>query len=136
MSKKKVTFRGYSIEELQAKAMDELVGVMPARARRSLKRGFTEMQKKLLIRIRATRKDLDAGKKVKPLRTQCRDMIILPEMVGMDFEVYGGKEFARVLIGPDMIGQYLGEFALTRKPVKHGAPGIGATRSSLFVPVK
>lgn len=136
MAKKKFTYKGFTVEELQAKSMDELVNIMPARIRRSMKRGFSEMQKKLITRIRAARKALDEGKKVKPLRTQCRDMPILPEMVGMDFEVYNGKEFLRVSVTGEMIGQYLGEFALNRKPVKHSAPGIGATRSSLFVPVK
>lgn len=136
MAKKKVTYRGLELEELQAKSMDELVKILPARARRSLKRGFSEMQKKLLARVKEARKELDAGKKIKPIRTQCRDMIILPEMVGMEFMVYNGKEFLPVHIDIEMIGQYLGEFALNRKPVKHSAPGIGATRSSLFVPVK
>jgi small subunit ribosomal protein S19 len=35
-----------------------------------------------------------------------------------------------------MIGHYLGEFAITNKPVKHGTPGIGASRSSMYVPLK
>ena len=136
MAKKKITYRGFEIEELQAKSMDELVNLMPSRIRRSLKRGFSEMQKKLLATIRERRKEMDAGNKAKPVRTMCRDMPILPEMVGMDFEIYNGKEFLRVNITIEMIGQYLGEFSLNRKPVKHSAPGVGATRSSLFVPVK
>ncbi len=136
MAKKKVTYRGLEIEELQAKSMDELVKIMPARTRRSLKRGFSEIQKKLLAKVKEARKDLDAGKKIKPIRTECRDMPILPDMVGMEFEVYNGKEFLKFLIEIEMLGQYLGEFSLNRKPVKHSAPGIGATRSSLFVPVK
>ncbi|MBN2250561.1 MAG: 30S ribosomal protein S19 [Candidatus Altiarchaeota archaeon] len=136
MAKKKFTYKGHSLEELQAKSMDELVDILPARMRRSLKRGFTETQKKLIADIRKTRKELDEGKKAKPVRTQCRDMPILPEMIGMDFEVYNGKEFQKVTLQPEMIGQYLGEFTLSRKPVKHSAPGVGATRSSLFVPVK
>jgi small subunit ribosomal protein S19 len=95
MAKKKITYRGLEIEELQAKSMDELVKIMPSRARRSLKRGFSEIQKKLLARVKDVRKDLDAGKKVKPIRTECRDMLVLPDMVGMEFEIYNGKEFLR-----------------------------------------
>jgi small subunit ribosomal protein S19 len=136
MAKKKVAYRGLEIEELQAKSMDELVKIMPSRARRSLKRGFSEIQKKLLARVKDARKELDVGKKIKPIRTECRDMIVLPDMVGMEFSVYNGKEFLTFMVEIEMIGQYLGEFALNRKPVKHSAPGIGATRSSLFVPVK
>ena len=136
MAKKKIAYRGLEIEELQAKSMEELVKIMPSRSRRSLKRGFSEIQKKLLGRVKQVRKDMDAGKKVKPIRTECRDMIVLPDMVGMEFEIYNGKEFLKILIDIEMLGQYLGEFSLSRKPVKHSAPGIGATRSSLFVPVK
>ena len=41
-----------------------------------------------------------------------------------------------VEVQPDMLGHYLGEFALTRKSVKHTGPGVGATRSSKFLPLK
>lgn len=41
-----------------------------------------------------------------------------------------------VLLQPEMIGHYLGEFSITYKPVKHGRPGIGATHSSRFIPLK
>lgn len=41
-----------------------------------------------------------------------------------------------VLFQPEMIGHYLGEFSITYKPVKHGRPGIGATHSSRFIPLK
>ena len=37
---------------------------------------------------------------------------------------------------PEMIGHYLGEFSISYKPVKHGRPGIGATHSSRFIPLK
>lgn len=36
----------------------------------------------------------------------------------------------------EMTGHYLGEFSITYKPVKHGRPGIGATHSSRFIPLK
>lgn len=136
MAKKKFMYRGYGIEELQAMSMDELVNIMPSRIRRSLQRGFTEMQKKLITRIRKTRKNMQEGKQIKPIKTQCRDMPILPEMIGLEFEIYNGKEFIRMEIKPEMLGQYLGEFSMGRRQVKHNAPGVGATRSSLFVPIK
>jgi small subunit ribosomal protein S19 len=63
-------------------------------------------------------------------------MIILPEMVGVTILIHNGKEFTPVEITPQMIGHYLGEFAITNKPVKHGSPGIGASRSSMYVPLK
>jgi len=40
------------------------------------------------------------------------------------------------LFQPEMIGHYLAEFSITYKPVKHGRPGIGATHSSRFIPLK
>lgn len=70
------------------------------------------------------------------VRTHLRDMIILPSMVGRTVKIHNGKEFISVEIQPDMIGHYLGEFALTRKEVKHGSAGLGATRSSKFIPLK
>lgn len=42
----------------------------------------------------------------------------------------------QVEIKPDMIGGYLAEYSISYKPVKHGKPGIGATHSSRFIPLK
>jgi small subunit ribosomal protein S19 len=50
--------------------------------------------------------------------------------------VHNGKEFSTVEIKPEMIGHALGEFALTRKIVAHSGLGVGATRSSKFMPLK
>ncbi len=63
-------------------------------------------------------------------------MIILPEMIGIDLEIHNGKKFSMVTVQPEMIGHYIGEYALTRNVVKHGSAGVGATRSSKFVPLK
>ncbi|MCD6559713.1 MAG: 30S ribosomal protein S19 [Palaeococcus sp.] len=130
--KKEFVYRGYKLEELLNMPLDKVATLFPSRARRSLKRGFTQDQKKLIRKIRLAKK----GKYKKPIRTHSRDMIILPEMVGMTIHVHNGKEFVPIEIKPEMIGHYLGEFALTRKVVQHGSPGVGATRSSMFVAVK
>ena len=127
MAKKEFTYKGKSVDELKNMSLNELMGLMPARQRRSLKRGFTEQQKILLKEIRSN------GSNIK---THCRDMIILPEMIGRTIKVHQGKEFLPVIVEPDMIGHYLGEFTLTRKKVAHSAPGIGATRSSASLSVK
>ena len=116
---KKVTYKGYTIEELRAMSMDELINVVPSRIRRVLIRGFTEAQKRLVARIRKANSALEKGEKPKPIRTHCRDMPILPEMVGLEFEIYNGKEFKRIEIKPEMLGHYLGEFSMTRGQVKH-----------------
>ncbi len=57
-------------------------------------------------------------------------------MVGVTINVFSGKEFTPVTITAEMIGHYVGEFVITNKRVTHGAPGVGASRSSLYVPLK
>lgn len=119
-------YRGKTVEEMQKLNMDEFAELLPARKRRSIKRGLTHAQKKLLKKLR---KDNRA-------RTHARDMIILPEMVGKEVDVYDGDNYVTVEIEAPMVGHYLGEFATTRKEVSHSAPGLGATRSSKHVPLK
>ena len=60
----------------------------------------------------------------------------LPYMVDVTVDVFSGKEFVPVVIKTEMIGHYLGEYVITNKKVSHGAPGVGASRSSLYVPLK
>ena len=132
---KEFTYKGYTLEELQKMPMDEFIKLLPARQRRSLLRGLTDAQRILLEKVRKAKAAMREGKKV-VIKTHVRDMIILPEMVGLTIHVYNGKEFVPVEIKPEMIGHYLGEFAITCKPVKHGAPGIGASRSSMYIPLK
>ncbi|MFH0859919.1 MAG: 30S ribosomal protein S19 [Candidatus Altiarchaeota archaeon] len=136
MAKKEFNYRGYNLNALQSMSMDELVKVLPSRVRRTLKRGLDDREKKLLLDVKEQRKLLSENKNPKPIRTHCRSIPVLPEMVGLKIAIYNGKEFVAVDITPEMIGQFLGEFAMSRKPVRHGAPGVGATRSSLFVPIR
>jgi small subunit ribosomal protein S19 len=124
------TYKGKTIEELQAMSLEEFMKILPARKRRSMKRGFSPVQKKLLEKIRRY-KNSD-----KLIRTKTRDMIILPEMVGVKLGIYNGQEFKPVNITAEMVGHVLGEFSLSRKKVQHGSPGFGATRASKFVPLK
>jgi small subunit ribosomal protein S19 len=127
MARKEFNYRGKTLEELQAMSINELADYLPSRARRCIKKGFTEQQKIFLRNLRAGSKNLE---------THCRNMIVLPEMVSKQIKIHNGKEFQIVEIQPEMIGHYLGEFAVTRKRVSHSAPGIGATRSSANVSVK
>ncbi len=127
MAKKEFTYRGKTLDELKTLSLNEIALLMPARQRRSLKRGLTEQQKILLKRIKKNENNIE---------THCRGMVILPEMVGKTIMVHNGKEFRPVIIIEEMIGHYLGEFVLTRNRVEHSAPGIGATRSSAALSVK
>jgi len=132
---KKFRYRGKTLEELLNMPMDEFIELLPARQRRSLKRGLTKAQVKLLAKIRKVRQKKLTGKKA-VIKTHVRDMIILPEMVGLTIAVYNGREFIPVRIVPEMIGHYLGEFSPTTKRVQHGEPGLKATRSSMYVSLK
>ena len=127
------TYRGYTLDELQEMDVEEVAELLPARKRRSIVRGLSGEHQKLLEKARNADEEETANS---PIRTHLRDMPILPEFVGLTFAVYDGQEFGRVRIQPEMIGHYLGEFQLTRKSVTHGQAGIGATRSSKFVPLK
>jgi len=132
---KEFAYRGHTIDELQSMSMDEFIRLLPSRQRRSLQRGLTPEQRILLENIRRARKTTKEGQKT-VVKTHARDMTILPEMVDITVLVHNGKEFTAVEITPEMIGHYLGEFAITNKPVKHGSPGIGASKSSMYVPLK
>jgi len=129
MAIKQFTYRGKTLEELQKMNFNEFVELLPSRQRRSLKRGFTDAQKKLLEKIKKAKQ----GIKKKPVRTHCRNMIILPDMVGMNIYVYNGKTVESIIILEEMIGHFFGELADSRKRVQHSSPGVGATRSSASV---
>jgi small subunit ribosomal protein S19 len=124
---KEFMFRGKKLDEIKQMTVQDFMVLVPSRERRKIKRGFTEQEKIFLANLRAGEKDP---------KTQCRDMIILPEMLGRLIKVYNGKEFMPVAIEPEMLGHRLGEFAQTRRKVAHSAPGIGATRSSASLSVR
>lgn len=132
---KEFMYRGHTLSSLQAMSMDEFINLLPSRQRRSLQRGLTPEQRILLGKIREAREAAKKGESI-TIKTHVRDLVILPEMIGVKILVHNGKEFFPVEIKPEMIGHYLGEFAITNKPVKHGTPGIGASRSSMYVPLK
>jgi len=126
------TYRGKTLEELQKMTLQEFSGLVTSRIRRRIARGFSPTEKKFVADVLKAAK---AGDKT-PIRSHCRDVIITPQMVGALVALHNGKEYVNFEITQAQIGHYLGEFALTRKRVQHGAPGIGATKSSLFVPLK
>jgi len=119
-------YRGYTLAKLKKMKIEDLAGLLPARQRRKLKRNLREGEEKLMTRI--TTKE--------GVKTHLRDAIVLPSMVGKTVGIHNGKGFEYVEIKTEMIGHYLGEFALTRSRVSHGAAGVGATRSSKYVPLK
>jgi len=129
---KKFNYRGKEITQLENISNDQLFELLNARQRRSLKRGINDEKRQLSNEIKESKN----GKTKNPIRTHKRDLIILPYMVGATVNVFSGKEFTPITILAEMIGHYLGEYVITNKRVSHGAPGVGASRSSLYVPLK
>jgi len=124
--KEEFLYRGRKVADLAKMSVEELAGLLPARQRRTIKRGLVKDNKRLMTSL----KNKDS------VRTHIRNMIVMPDMVGKNLEIYNGKSFEKVEVMPEMIGHFFGEFSLTRGRVQHGAAGVGATRSSKYVPLK
>lgn len=117
MAKKIFTYRGLKIDELKQLSIEEFAKLLPSSERRKIvTKGFTDQEKKFLSEI-------EKGNNVK---THCRDMVILPLMVGKTVKIHNGKEFVDLAVVEQMVGHRLGEFALTRRNVKHGAVGVAS----------
>lgn len=129
---KQFTYRGKTIEELVKMDLQQYMQLIPSRQRRTLKRQAIKTYKPLLDKILKAKQ----GTYKKPIKTHARDMVILPEMVGVTVHIHTGKLFAPVMITEEMLGHFLGEFAQTRSRVQHSAPGIGATKSSTAIASK
>jgi small subunit ribosomal protein S19 len=126
MAKKEFKFHGKSLEEVKTMSLAEFGKLLPSRQRRSLQRGYTEAQKKLMDKVKRT----NEGTYKKTIKTHCRDVIIVPSMLGLTILIHTGRKFEALIVVPEMLGHFLGEFALTRTRLQHSSPGIGATRSS------
>ena len=127
--KKEFLYRGNTMDELLAMSFEEVLELMPSRSRRTYLRGLNYEQQLLFDNLKAAQ----PGEVV---RTHRRDLPIIPQFVGKTVSVYNGKEFKDVEIKPEMIGCFIGEFIMTRKAPQHSGPGVGATRSSKFMPLK
>jgi small subunit ribosomal protein S19 len=120
MAKKEFTYRGLGMEQLKKMSIKEFAALIPSRERRTLLRGLTDAEKNLLRKL----------EKRDTVKTHCREMVVVPQMIGKTILVHNGKEYAPVQVSEEMVGFRLGEFVLTRKMVKHSSPGVGATASA------
>merc|ERR1712010_84295 len=109
---RKFTWGGVELDKLLDLTNDELMELVPARARRRMSRGLNRKPMALIKRLRQAKKDAAPGEKPRGVKTHLRNMIIVPEMIGM----------------------YLGEFAITYKPVRHGRPGVSTAHQTRFIP--
>ncbi|KAL5614865.1 hypothetical protein BROUX41_004946 [Berkeleyomyces rouxiae] len=133
---RKFSYRGVDLDALLDLSSDELRKVVHARARRRINRGLKRRPMGLIKKLRKAKQEAEPNEKPEPVKTHLRNMLVVPEMIGSVIGIYSGKEFNQVEIKPEMVGHYLGEFSISYKPVKHGRPGIGATHSSRFIPLK
>ena len=135
---KKFSFRGVELEKLLELSGSEVRDMLNARQRRRFSRGVPPRYNRLVRKlVKAKREAAASGphEKPAPVKTHLRNMIVMPEMIGSIVAVYNGKHFGLVEVKPQMVGHYLGEFSITYKPVSHGRAGIGATKTSRFIPL-
>lgn len=133
---KKFNYRGRDIGKLLEMNMDEFSELLRSRQRRRLKRKMGAKYGRFIKKLLDVKKETAPGEKPATVKTHLRDCIVLPSMVQSVISVHNGKGYNNIEVKPEMIGYYLGEFAMTYKKVSHGKPGVGATHSSKFVPIK
>jgi small subunit ribosomal protein S19 len=121
---KEFTYRGKTIEELKTLDTREFAKLTKARTRRAILRQTQSIEN-------FVKKCAEFQSRKKQIKTHLRDIIIVPKMVEYNILIHSGKQFVPIQMIPEMLGHRLGEFVPTRSKVKHGAAGIGATKSSL-----
>ena len=122
-------YRGKNVEELKTEDTRQFAKLAKSRSRRAILRNYDVIEA-------FVQKCNDRDAKNKPIKTHDRALVIVPKMIGKTIGVYNGKEYIKVVIVSEMLGHRLGEFSPTRRPTKHGAAGVGATKSSASRSVK
>ncbi len=134
---RRYTYKGIDLEDLVKLPRESFIKMLGSRQRRRLVgREVPHKYIRFYKKCVAAKKDVPLGEKPKAVKTHLRDAIILPELVGSVVGIYSGRAFVPVEIKPDMIGRYLAEFSITYKPVKHGRPGIGASKGSSAIELR
>ena len=125
LKRKEFTYRGKTLEELKKLDVREFAKYLRSRQRRTALRQFQKIEEFVSrAKVKMSKKNV--------VRTHQRDLVVVPEMVGMKIHVYNGRNFIAVDIIGEMLGHKLGEFALTRARIKHGKAGVGATKGTKF----
>jgi len=140
---KKFTYRGVDLDKILDMKREEFLQLLPGRIQRKFSRmgnsdsskAFLRKVTSFLKKLRKAKQGLQHGEKPEAVKTHLRTMVILPEMIGSVAGVYNGKVFINVEVKPEMLGHYLGEFALTYKPISHGRAGMGSN-AQRYIPLK
>ncbi|MFH1311253.1 MAG: 30S ribosomal protein S19 [Nanoarchaeota archaeon] len=125
IKKKDFTYRGKTLEELKKLDVREFAKYLKSRQRRKVLRQFQQIENFI------SRAKIKISKN-KQIKTHQRDLVIVPEMIGMKMYIHNGKTFVLADISEEMLGHNFGEFSVTRRRIKHGKSGIGATKGSKF----
>ncbi|BCS90816.1 MAG: 30S ribosomal protein S19 [Candidatus Micrarchaeota archaeon] len=120
----RVVFKGLTESQLKELPYEKFLQLIDSRARRFLTRKSLQYKEVMANVEKAKRKGSNT------VKTRVREAVILPEWVGMVFQVHNGKQYVNVEIKPEMVGRRLGEFVYTVQRVVHSTPGIKATKSS------
>ena len=83
---KEFMWQGKKKEELKDLDLKEFMAYIPSRQRRSLKRGFSDQQKKLIQKFENGEKNI---------KTHCRNMVIIPIMLEQTIRIHNGKDFVK-----------------------------------------
>jgi len=123
LRKKEFKFKGMNLEDLQKLNVREFAKYLRSRERRTINRQFQAIEQ--FVEKAKTKNTND-----KKIKTHIRDLIIVPELVGMNIQIYNGNTFIPVQVTGEMLGHKFGEFAPTRKRINHGSAGVGSTKGS------
>lgn len=123
LEKKQFLYRGKTIEELKKLDVREFAKYIKSGRKRFVLRQFQKIENFInRARVKIS--------KNKPIRTHYRDLVIVPQMIGMKIYIYNGQKFIPSEITGEMLGHRFGELAPTRARIKHGKAGVGATKGS------
>lgn len=123
IKRKEFTYKGKGVEELKTLDIREFAKFLKSRNRRTVLRNFQEIEKF----INRSKEKISKDKRIK---THNRDLIVVPEMIGMKVQIHNGNKFIPVEVTGEMLGHKFGEFAPTRARVKHSKAGVGATKGT------
>lgn len=127
-------YKGKSLEELINMPLSAFCELLPSKLRRHIKRGITKEENEVLEKVLSTQNNPEQSQEL--IKTHERDMVIFPCMVSRTIAVHCGNGYQSFEVRPEMIGTRLKDYVMTRVICTHGKPGIGASASSKFVPLK
>ncbi|XP_055917590.1 40S ribosomal protein S15-like [Eupeodes corollae] len=137
---KKFAYRGVDLDQLLDMPNIKLVELMHSRARRRFSCGLKRKPENsaVILALLGMLMSLPLNEcaPVSPFKSFPIFLTLALCLTWSRHGVNNGKDFSQVKIKPEMIGHYLGEFSFTYKNVNLGRPGIGATHSSRFIPLK